>query len=382
MVSCFSNLCRRNKSPFHNTANSRSANLDFLRASAVLCVYFAHFFELRGVSKIEDFGRFGVVIFFVHTSFVLMQSLQKLEQKATDKAVLVIGFWIRRMFRIYPLAILAVVVVVSFHVPQWPTASYRWGGRGLLLENLLLVPNTSVLLSPMWTLPIEVQMYVLLPLIYLTVKRRWIYLTSILWTCCFGVACLAHHWMPPFTAGGPLLSGIRGHLYLYIFSPCFVAGILSFGLTATRKHGARLPGWVWPLGVALIVASFHILSIISQREGPLLDAPLALAIGVLYANVQEFHWSALEPFFYWIAEYSYGIYLSHIVIFWIALKVMAHDPLLMRGAFLIAASIGVPAILYPALERPLIDLGHRLAGHLTKNHGSIWNKGMKDKYAH
>lgn len=309
-----------------------------------------------------------------------MQSLQKLEAKAGSKPLLVVGFWVRRIFRIYPLAILAVLVVVTFRVPPWPTFSYGWVGSRLLLENVLLVPNTAVLLDPMWTLPIEVQMYVLLPLIYLAAKRRWILRAGIMWVSCLGVACLAQHFMPPTTAGGPWTSNLRGHLYLYVFSPCFAAGVFSFGMTMSKQRGVRLPGWVWPLGVVIILSVFHLLYLSSQREGPYLDAPLALAIGVLYASVREFRWSALEKFSYWVAEYSYGIYLSHIVIFWIALKVMAHDPLWMRSAFLIAGSIGVPAILYRAFERPMIELGHRVAGQLANRHGSIWNRSMSNNF--
>lgn len=367
------------QSSLQNSANSRSANLDFLRAIAVLCVYFSHFFELRGMAWIKDLGRFGVVIFFVHTSFVLMQSIKKLEQKTTSTTALVIGFWIRRIFRIYPLAILTILVVVSFHVPRWPMNAYQWVGWKVLLENILLLPKVTVtsLLIPMWSLPIEIQMYVLLPFIYLAVKRKWTLRTSILWAFCLCAACLAHYLMP-FMIGHQLTSHLIGHLYLYLFSPCFVAGILSFGMAATRQKNARWPGWVWPVGVALILSVFHFFSLISHQEGPLFDGPLALAIGVLYANVQEFRWGVLERLFYWIAEYSYGIYLSHLIIFWIAFRVMAHDPWWMRGAFLIAASIGVPALLYPMFERPLIELGHRVAGRLVKRHGPIRNRAMSN----
>jgi peptidoglycan/LPS O-acetylase OafA/YrhL len=88
--------------------------LDFIRAVAVLMVaashaslafhrhsYFGH--------SIDSFGVIGVWIFFVHTALVLMWSL--------ERKPYTLDFYIRRIFRIYPLMLVAITIAVLFHAP-------------------------------------------------------------------------------------------------------------------------------------------------------------------------------------------------------------------------------------------------------------------------
>jgi peptidoglycan/LPS O-acetylase OafA/YrhL len=87
-----------------------SSNLDFLRAVAVLAVYFAHLSHALNLYNPGSLGRFGVLIFFVHTSCVLMFSLQRLSSSGfTNDSRLTAAFWIRRFFRIYPLSIICIL---------------------------------------------------------------------------------------------------------------------------------------------------------------------------------------------------------------------------------------------------------------------------------
>lgn len=81
-----------------------SPNLDLLRAVAVLLVLLDHLLETSARGRSTDFhpwdwalGRMGVLLFFVHTSYVLMQSLERHEAKGES---LWFGFYIRRAFRI------------------------------------------------------------------------------------------------------------------------------------------------------------------------------------------------------------------------------------------------------------------------------------------
>src|SRR5271166_1310398 len=89
-----------------------SANLDVLRAIAVMCVFFSHLFHFsRGGGETEfgwHLGQLGVLMFFVHTSLVLMFSLERSSGK--DAGVFV-PFYVRRAFRIYPLSMVSVLFV-------------------------------------------------------------------------------------------------------------------------------------------------------------------------------------------------------------------------------------------------------------------------------
>src|SRR5207248_1672094 len=88
-----------------------SANLDFLRAVAVLLVLAQHLLRRFEVgARIPAIGTFGVFIFFVHTCLVLMYSM---ERSGLGGKALFGNFYIRRIFRIYPLCILWLLSIVS-----------------------------------------------------------------------------------------------------------------------------------------------------------------------------------------------------------------------------------------------------------------------------
>ena len=101
-------------------ATANSANLDLLRSFAVTLVvgfHLAKFFNLKFAGlRITDFGLLGVMLFFVHTTLVLMFSLER--QSMRPAASLFFPFMVRRCFRIYPLALAVVLCVYLFHIPS------------------------------------------------------------------------------------------------------------------------------------------------------------------------------------------------------------------------------------------------------------------------
>ena len=105
----------------HLSLQNELPNLDLLRATAVLLVLVDHVLETIGHKANLSFhpynwylGRLGVLIFFVHTSLVLMWSMQRLRLQG---GALLRSFYIRRAFRIYPLSMLSVVAVLLFGIP-------------------------------------------------------------------------------------------------------------------------------------------------------------------------------------------------------------------------------------------------------------------------
>ena len=332
-----------------------SANLDILRTIAVLCVFGSHLFPIVGFRQIEVLGEFGVVMFFVHTSVVLMQSLQRMDGVAADDRRLAIAFWIRRVFRIYPLAILFVLLVTIFRIPYSPGFAYRWIGVKSVLANLALVQNltgSKNVLAPMWTLPLEVQMYAILPFAYLFLSPNFSrpdrrYRSVVLWLASIPLAIL--------------LPRVNYRLYIASYAPCFMAGVLAFDLLRHRRAGAkRLPAWLWPTGILIAVILFNPLT--SPGHHYYRSWILTLGVALLYANVEEAADSPFQKIFHWIAEHSYGIYLSHIVVIWFVFDAMAGSPVWARGSVLVSASIAIPALLYRYIERPLILAG----GHISQ----------------
>ena len=151
-------------------------NLDVLRAIAVLLVFANHIMNalIGHISPLAAWlGRAGVQAFFVHTSLVLMGSMEK--DDAPSRRGWIKRFYVRRALRIYPLAIAVIALVLLLHVPSrtvYGTAETFTLGE--ILANFALVQDLlgqRFVLGVLWTLPMELQMYVALPLCYLIARN-------------------------------------------------------------------------------------------------------------------------------------------------------------------------------------------------------------------
>lgn len=332
----------------------QSANLNLLRAAAVLCVYFAHLIPAVGWGAPSGFGRFGVVMFFVHTSLVLTASLERLDAAGiSSKWRLYCAFLTRRVFRIYPLAIVFVLLAVSFRSPTNPGRLYEWAGLPVLISNLTLTQNLfyhDSIIGQLWTLPLEVQMYCLLPLAYFILRRNWRYGAALLWL----VAVLLALTVPKLV----------GRLNVLSFAPCFMAGMVAFDLR--RRATWMLPAWAWPLILSAAIILFNPLDDNTSLFDKLPRAwILSIAIGIGAAHVRESPWPRLNAMTHIVAEYSYGVYLSHMMVFWLAIDVLATWPMVARALVLMVMSCAVPFAFYWCVERPFIRLGGSIAARLA-----------------
>lgn len=336
------------------TINTREElpNLDVLRAIAVLLVLVDHCLATLGQQLGLAFdpytwylGRLGVLMFFVHTSYVLMASLQRLRLEGWALAR---SFLIRRVFRIYPLSLLCVVAVVLFKVPILPWETYTSPTVPAFASNLLLTMNvtdTQPVLAPLWTLPLEMQMYLVLPAIFLitvsvtSLRRTWVL---------YAIAVALAWFLPQLTA---LLSGA-------LFVPCFMAGVLAYAL---RSSPQRLPGWSWCVFLLGVIAIY--IAVEDATPGVhhgLLQWLICLAIGLAIPLFRQTSDGVLNRCAQWIAKYSYGIYLFHCIALWIACYQLPLPLGMQWGCFvllLVAMSVGS----YHWLEQPAIRLGAKLA---------------------
>src|SRR5271165_4764326 len=154
-----------------------SPNLDLLRTVAVLTVLADHLGATFGITQRHPFcwalGRWGVLLFFVHTSLVLMMSMGRLGLSGLK---LHLTFYIRRIFRIYPLSIAIVGIVLAAGIPptSWPDDISPQRDLGTIVSNFLLCQNLTRkpdLLGPLWSLPLEIQMYLILPVLFIFVRK-------------------------------------------------------------------------------------------------------------------------------------------------------------------------------------------------------------------
>ncbi len=330
-----------------------SANLDLLRSLAVLCVFVAHLLYAGEWANFGSLGRFGVILFFVHTSFVLMASLDRMAEKYAGGKLLT-AFALRRFFRIYPLSIATVLFVALMSVPPDPSGHYAWIGWGALASNLAVTQSLTysrLSLAVLWSLPLEVQMYCLLPFMYLAIRRSRF--ASTVFLVISLIAALA-------------IPKIIGRLSVFAYAPCFTAGVFGFDLARAVKP--RLPGWAWPLALFTAIAAFNPLDDISLPDKLPRAWLVSLAAGLAIPWFREMGRGPLRTAAHWIAKYSYGIYLSHSMVFWLALKQMAGFPAGLRIGILVVGCIACPISMYHLIEEPAILFGKKFVHRVLNDH--------------
>ena len=285
-------------------------------------------------------GEFGVLLFFVHTSLVLMMSLERIEASGRP---LFETFYVRRFFRIYPLSMACVTLVVLFRLPS--TAYEKWftPDFSTILANLFLCTNLFYkpnLIGVLWTLPIEVQMYILLPVFYLVGKRYRIKGIAVLWLVAVGAALIQPH--------------VAGRLNIAFYVPCFLAGVASYFVGFGVKP--RRFGFIgWPIVIAAAAGVFTYGNNHGFRAAG--EWLMCLMIGLTAPLFADLKWMPLRKTAAWIARYSYGIYLVHLYGLWVGIDLLKHHAVWIRYTAVLAISFGLPVLLYHLLESPMIKLG-------------------------
>jgi peptidoglycan/LPS O-acetylase OafA/YrhL len=322
-------------------------NLDVLRAIAAMCVLLAHVVEkglkLTDGPVINQIGRFGVLVFFVHTSVVLLRSLDRSPEGGPWSV-----FYVRRLFRIYPLCVATITLVIGINVlltsnERMPTMDLL--ANILLIQNLTGSPNV---IGPLWSLPYEVQMYLALPYLHGMIGRG-VSLASIavLWTAVTGVNLVVT------AIGGETITQ---------YIPCFLAGALAHQLL--KRKLAILPGAFWPLGICAAIVP----AVLSWSANPtaelIRDYLTCLVIAVAIGYVKEMREGPLVRASRTVAKYSYGIYLLHMPILWFAFQYMRVDVPAQLFLFTALCSI-LPWIGYRLIEEPMIAIGRRITKNTT-----------------
>ncbi len=322
-----------------------SRNLDLLRAVAVLCVVSSHLLDTLHLGRHGSLGRFGVILFFFHTSLVLVASLDRMHTVGSSWR-LIEAFYLRRIFRIYPLSILFVLAVWLLRLPPYPGHAFETIHGPQLVSNLLLVQNVTYqpdVQAPLWTLPLEVQMNVILPFLFLAIVRRR-YVSLALWAASVPLAVFV-----------PQLSE---RLSVFRYGPCFVAGVVAFDLLREKGRG-RFSAALWLVAIACAAALFGPLDNVSLPTKIGRAWLCSLLLACVYPFLREFGAYTGERITQWIAEHSYSIYLCHGLLLWLAFDVL---PRWASWPVFLLSSIALPAVLYRYVERPLMLLG----GHISR----------------
>jgi peptidoglycan/LPS O-acetylase OafA/YrhL len=205
-------------------------------------------------------------------------------------------------------------------------------------------------MSPLWSLPLELQMYVVLPFAPRLLAGRP--LSGLAWGL-WGAGVLLALAQPYLPAR---LSVLR-------FAPCFLAGVLAY----TRLRHVT-PTWAaagWP---ALLLGMTGLYVLCAPWTGQVHPAWMGwlycLIIALALPHFVSIGKGWLQRGSHEIAKYSYGVYLFHMVALWFGFGPTAPWGLGPVAGGLVALAIAVlaPVLSFHLVEKPMIDVGTRLAG--------------------
>jgi peptidoglycan/LPS O-acetylase OafA/YrhL len=363
----------------------RNADLDRLRAIAIVFTVVTHLKFLWGPWRVDwlyaytEFGT-GVDLLFVVSGFIVTRTLIREIETSGDPGRSVMRFYLKRAFRILPVAYLwLLVALVLSHVfaetGHFPSPGLMWletGAAVLNIFNLLAslgVRDIGVGYGPYWTLSIEEQFYFLLPAFLLVCRstRERIAVTAI-------VILAVDVLLRP----GLALSGFTAP-FIAKFTLTKVDG-LALGvllcLTADRPAWqAPRPRWqsTSVAGTGLVLALISALALVPGLFEPerratasILAMPLVgLTSGVLVwlasydSNLILAH-RRLSPVLHWLGSRSYSIYLAHFPMIWVSRWLI--DQGLQAGLFaqttiFLLLSGAATEASYRLVEQPFIALG-------------------------
>ncbi len=352
---------------------SRDTAFDVLRAYAIVHVVLSHAipYFLPHLSPLAERAawcvlsvNFGVPLFFVLSGYLITQQLARNEPVA--------WFYVRRLSKIYPTYLLLLLVAAVAGDLAGPKPAYFLG-----LQNLW--GNELGPLAFSWSLAVEIQFYLIAPLIFRLLRHR----RALLWVILYAVAASLAY---TFLVARPLAVPVaESHSRAFAFychtlsnmSSLCLGGILYWMHRDGRKISHAM---FWLLsGVAFLLATRYQFSKTLDLSGVSLDStasnvffslnvmasPLAafLLAYWLQANLKAGQWPGYEAFRL-VARISYQWYLFHLllIVHWPVARAGQTD----RAGFLafMLLSPGLAYVLTVFVEEPVMRLMRNKAAGL------------------
>lgn len=336
--------------------------LDGVRAIAALAVVGFHF---SGPAPMFAGGWLGVHMFFVLSGFLITTLL--LREEAATGRISLLGFWVRRIFRIAPAYYAA--LLGSVLLLKWNGVYEAAGGPEAITWFLTFNPELApsfMNFTQAWTIGIEQKFYlvwpllgfVLLPLVGVALGSAararavacalilpamlwliwhhnisWVHYVAILLGC--GVALMMHA-RPTFRV-------------LSLLSSRVVQVALIVALYWVQSHSAELTArWAGPEQLILI---FSVLC--------------ALGLPSLCGRTEVSRVLAITPF-RWLGERSYSIYLFQVIGgHFVAMALPAWPNNLHKTLVVLVVVVMIADFVYRFVERPGIQAGRWLASWLA-----------------
>ena len=365
------------------TTNKKIFGLDFLRAIAVILVFFWHFRRygipdwLNGISK---FGWTGVDLFFVLSGYLIGAQLFSKISKA--KPISAYRFYFKRFFRIIPAYL--VVLILYFTVPLFnerDDISPLWKFLTFTMNFGLDYQNAGSF-SHAWSLCIEEQFYFLFPLIVILlskIKAENKAMLILLGIFVFGVITIIYSWQTfvsqiYYDKENMTLIGNTYSKYVYyptynrldgLLVGIFISLLFTFKPMIANKILPRA-NLFFLMGIIILITTYYLCADQFSFHSAVFSYPLVsigygfLVIAVLSPRcfINRFNFKAFSL----LATLSYSVYLTHKQLNHITQNLLTDYHLNKNWMIVICFVVSIVGgiVLHLTIERPFLMLRDKL----------------------
>ncbi len=308
--------------------------LDVLRFIAFLIVFIVHRMDFLPIDPAQHYwlynicllGDFGVPVFFLLSAFLITELLTRESDRLGT--IHVKAFYMRRILRIWPLyfAVFYGLVLLTQFIPwagakdpaAWLAFTFFTGNWYICLHGW--IPAYPV--NPLWSISVEEQFYIAIPLIVFLGRRRGLKIIS--WTL-LAVSYATVTWYAWKGFHGFSSQWTNSFVEFQFFS---AGTLLSLALKGC------VPQWSVPVRILTFVCGIACWFIASvafgvQADTPqstLIQAPIGWAIVLLgtlllFLSLLGTPSRYLPPLVIYLGRISYGLYLFHELVYFLIFQV-------------------------------------------------------------
>ncbi|RFS14996.1 acyltransferase [Emticicia sp. C21] len=362
--------------------NHKLIGLDHLRAFAIFYVFLYHYSIMfpapEWLYTIGKFGWTGVDLFFVLSGYLISSQLfAKIDQQ---QPVWFKEFFLKRFFRIIPayLTVLALYFLFPYLrerealAPLWKYLTFT--------QNLGLDLRTQGTFSHAWSLCIEEQFYLFLPLILMALINLKIFNKAAVLLIGFFIAgfCMRLYMYTNFVEPFKDTDNFWVIWYKWIYYPIYsrldgllvgvsIAAIFQFK-PSIRQQLQQYGNYLLVAGIAVLVGAYFICEKQTSFSASIFGFPIiSLGYGLIVIaaiSPKVFLYRIPSKITFHIASLSYALYLTHKIIIHVSQEELsklgiAKESVLMFILCTLTSVLGA-WLLNRAVEKPFLKLRNKV----------------------
>ncbi|MEO3794579.1 acyltransferase [Nonomuraea sp. B10E15] len=381
--------------PPHPLPSTRLAWLDALRgigAMAVVAEHMLPWFIPQIRPYFFNIGVYGILVFFLVSGYIIPVSLERHGDVRT--------FWFSRFFRLYPLylSVIVVVLALAWWVPVREAVPRDASAVAAHATMLLDVVGVGGIADTMWTLSYEMVFYLLVTALFLLRGHGHSGLLAMVFAAgavvvglvtsgaamagvwpayvscavfAVGLACVV---TGRFRTTAACVLGVMALLLLLLSSrvPWLGVAVVAVMFAGTAIHRwERGDGRLWPVAVTTALVVMAPLWAVTSGwwwvQGDVWLTTIVLT-GLTFAGGMALRGRRLPKVLTWLGMISYSLYLVHhpLLKYFVAvtgdLRKAALPVQIGMTVLVLALILAGSALTYRFVEKPMQELGRRLSG--------------------